>query len=1026
MSRPVLNHRAAGRAPRLLLRAAAATVLGSILYAGVSVSTASASQPPPASDGTVVDADGNTALPAPSTGSGTEYIVQLEPSADIHDVVADVAADGVKVTGTMQGAIDAFTAPLDAAAVTELRARDDVVRVVRQHSSALDEVQYDAPWGLDRIDQPALPYTNTYTYPNSGAGVDVYVIDTGIRETQTEFTGRIKPGAYLDFGDGNGIKDCIGHGTHVAGIAGGTTWGVAKAVSIVPVSVFKCGARSTPNPNIIAGINWVVEDHQAGQPAVVNMSLNSPVDPVLEDAVKAMVADGMTVAVSAGNDAATSSCDQSPARVPEVITVAASEVHDVRASFSSPGSCNDLFAPGVVIRSADATSDSGSALSSGTSMAAPHVAGAAALILERHPTFKPSQVWATMDYVATPGVITGQGPGDPDKLLRVATEPDPPAAPTGLTAEVAPATGVGSGEVTLTWTAPATTTPPITDYVIERSPNGTTGWTVVDDGVSTATTATVGGLENGTTYWFRVAAENYVMGTATAPVMATPVWVPDAIELTAAVWPTPGVGAGQVRLVWSGLSNGSPITDYLIQVSLDGATWTTLSDGVSAVSSFTWLGVTGGTAFSFRVAAKNALGTGPWSATVTATPASEPGVPTALTAAVAPATGVGSGEVQLSWTPAPANGSAISDYLIQSSLDGATWTNVDDAVATSPSALVRGLIHGTEYQFRVAAVNGVGTGPWSVTVSATPLGSPDAPGGLTVTVAPATGVSSGEVRLDWIAPADTDGLPIVDYVIERSVDGTSWTTVPDELSTMTTHTVGGLTDGTAYTFRVAAVNAAGHGAWSTPIEGTPRWIAAAVDRLATAVAPATAVGSGQVKLTWSLPTSTGGATITDYVIQRSTNGTTWTTIRDGLSPARSSLLRGLTNGTRYRFRVAAVNAVGKGPWSPIVGATPRWKPGAPGGLRATVAPTAGVGSRQVKLTWNAPGSSGGAKVTDYLIQSSANGIAWTTVRDGVSTTRSALVRGLTNGTQYRFRVAARNVVGQGSWSAVVRATPRAR
>jgi hypothetical protein len=210
------------------------------------------------------------------------------------------------------------------------------------------------------------------------------------------------------------------------------------------------------------------------------------------------------------------------------------------------------------------------------------------------------------------------------------------------------------------------------------------------------------------------------------------------------------------------------------------------------------------------------------------------------------------------------------------------------------------------------------------------------------------------------------------------------------------------------------------------VTATPVGLPAAPDRLATAVAPATGVTSGQVKLTWHPPASTGGAAITDYVIQRSTRGSTWTTVRDGLSPAGPSVVRGLTNGTAYRFRVAAVNVVGQGPWSSIAGARPRWKPGAPGGLQAAVAPTAGIGSRQVKLAWNAPASTGGAKVTDYVIQRSTNGATWTTVRDGVSTTRSYLVARLTNGTQYRFRVAAHNVVGQGSWSTVVRATPHAR
>ena len=445
-----------------------------------------------------------------------------------------------------------------------------------------------------------------------------------------------------------------------------------------------------------------------------------------------------------------SSCDQSPGRVPEVITVAASDSSDARAWFSSPGSCNDVFAPGVAVQSADYTSDSGSAIKSGTSMAAPHVAGAAALILQENPTYTPAQVWAAMAADATTGVITGKGTGDPDRLLHVTPQPRAPSAPTGVTAAVWPATGVGAGEVKLTWTAPADSgSEPITDYVVQSSLDGTT-WTTVDDGVSTATTFTVSGLTGGTTYNFTVAAKSAVgVGTSSATVTATPASAPAApTGLTAAVAPAAGLAAGQVQLSWSAPgSNGSAITDYVIQSTIDGTTWTTVNDGVSTTTGFKLTGLTGGTSYSFRVAATNALGTGPWSATVTATAVSEPAAPTGLTAAVAPAAGVGSGEVQLSWTAPAANGSAITDYVVQRSLDGTTWTAVDDGVSAATTAKVSGLTGGTPYQFRVAATNGLGTGPWSSAIAATPVATPGAPGGLTAAVAPTAGVGPGQVKI---------------------------------------------------------------------------------------------------------------------------------------------------------------------------------------------------------------------------------------------------------------------------------------
>jgi hypothetical protein len=196
--------------------------------------------------------------------------------------------------------------------------------------------------------------------------------------------------------------------------------------------------------------------------------------------------------------------------------------------------------------------------------------------------------------------------------------------------------------------------------------------------------------------------------------------------------------------------------------------------------------------------------------------------------------------------------------------------------------------------------------------------------------------------------------------------------------------------------------------------------------LNAAVAPASGVGSGQVQLTWAAPADAGGLTVLDYFIESSVDGTTWTAIDDGLSATTGITVGDLTNGTTYSFRVAAANALGAGLWSDVVTATPAWTPTASSAFTAAVAPTAGVGSGHVKLTWNAPAATGGAAITDYVIQRSTNGITWTTVNDGVSTVRSYLVRGLTNGTQYRMRVAARNAVGQGPWSAVARATPHAR
>jgi titin len=270
--------------------------------------------------------------------------------------------------------------------------------------------------------------------------------------------------------------------------------------------------------------------------------------------------------------------------------------------------------------------------------------------------------------------------------------------------------------------------------------------------------------------------------------------------------------------------------------------------------------------------------------------------------------------VQLTWGSALPNGSAVTDYLIERSVDGTTWTRVDDDVSTATSYTVKGLAGGTNYSFRVAGVNAIGTGEWRLKQASTPTAAPAAPSGLTAAVAPTSGVGSGQVKLTWNAPS-SNGSPITDYLIQRSVNGTTWTPINDGLSATTGFTVSDLANGTRYSIRVAAVNAVGTGSWSATVAATPAWTATAPSALTATVAPAIGVDSGQVKLTWNAPASTGGAAITDYEVQRSADGITWTSIDDGRPAATSSIVGDLANGTTYSFRVAAMNSVGTGPWS---------------------------------------------------------------------------------------------------------------
>ncbi|MCA1734162.1 MAG: S8 family peptidase, partial [Acidobacteria bacterium] len=266
-------------------------------------------------------------------------------------------------------------------------------------------------------------------YNATGSSVKAYVIDTGIRSSHSDFGGRVISG-YTAISDGRGTTDCNGHGTHVAGTVGGSKYGVAKSVTLVPVRVLDCNGSGT-NSGVIAGIDWVTSNHGAGQPAVANMSLGGGASSALDTAVKNSIADGVTYVVASGNSNA-DACNYSPARVPEAITVNSSTSSDARSSFSNWGSCTDIFAPGSSITSAWYTSDTATNTISGTSMASPHVAGVAALYLQGNTSASPSTVWGAIRDSASANKISGVN-GSPNLLVYSllgggSTEPPPPSS----------------------------------------------------------------------------------------------------------------------------------------------------------------------------------------------------------------------------------------------------------------------------------------------------------------------------------------------------------------------------------------------------------------------------------------------------------------------------------------------------------------------------------------------------------------------------------------------------------------------